>query len=152
MYCIRSSSCFYRRRRFVAAPRFLVEPRFFVAPRFFAAGRFFTPPRFLAAPPFLAAPRFFAAPLFLAPPRFFAAGRALFFEPPRAFEPDPLFFAAVPEPDEVADDACSANAAPCGSARIAIVPPPGISMGGRWTDAPFLVARSTAFLTSFTYR
>src|SRR3954463_1539444 len=140
MYCIRSSSCFYRRRRFVAAPRFLVVPRFFVAPRFFAAGRFFTPPRFLAAPPFLAAPRFFAA------------GRALFFEPPRAFEPDPLFFAAVPEPDEVAGDACSANAAPCGSARIAIVPPPGISMGGRWTDAPFLVARSTAFLTSFTYR
>jgi len=45
---------------------------------------------------------------------------------------------------------CNAKPAPCGSPRIAIVPP-GMSMRGRCTNAPAFVAMSTAFPTSFTW-
>jgi hypothetical protein len=45
---------------------------------------------------------------------------------------------------------CTANAAPCGSPMIAIVLPPGTSIGGCLTKAPDFVAVATAIFASFT--
>lgn len=97
-------------------------------------------------PPFFAA--FFAA-FFTA---FFAAG----FLAERALDVDFDLardggaFAALAAVIPPADKSCNAKPAPCGSPRIAIVPP-GISNRGRCTNAPAFVAMSIALPTSFTW-
>jgi hypothetical protein len=139
------SSLRYRRRR----ADFFVVARFFVA-RFFApAPRFFAADRVFVADLFLIADRFFPPPT----ERFFVAARFVEREALRAdlaFGRNADFFAAGFGAAAAVFDECSAIAAPCGSARIAIVPPPGTSIGGRWTNAPFFDAMSTALRASFT--
>ena len=117
----------------MAAERFLAAGPFLVVERFFAADRFFAAGRFLAVGLFLAALRFFVAVRFAA--AFFVDGRCVL---------APRFPAAA----GVAE--YSANAAPCGSPRIATIPP-GIGIGGRCTIAPAFTALSNAFCTSGTW-
>jgi hypothetical protein len=92
-------------------------------------------------------PVFFAA--------FFAALFGVAFFAERAFDFDLAVaregaFSAPVAVAVPADKSCSAKPAPCGSPRIAIVPP-GMSIRGRCTNAPAFVAMSTAFPTSFTW-